>query len=84
MLSNDTKNTPSPFKDQELCKYSQLGYHQAFANASAAFASAGKAIASAGYWFASTGEASQVRAKASPLGATPRRLSAPRPNGSSE
>ncbi|KAL2624094.1 hypothetical protein R1flu_008339 [Riccia fluitans] len=81
MIFNDTKNTPSPFIDQKLCKFSQPGCQQAFANASTAFASAGEAIVRAGDWFASTGEASPMRTKGSPLGATPRRLRAPWPNG---
>ncbi|KAL2613365.1 hypothetical protein R1flu_025057 [Riccia fluitans] len=42
MLSNDTKNTMSPFIDQKLCKFARLGRQQTFANASKAFASGGK------------------------------------------
>ncbi|KAL2624093.1 hypothetical protein R1flu_008338 [Riccia fluitans] len=63
MLSNDSKNTSSPFIDLNVGKFSWLGCQQAFANAIEAFASVSEAIASAGDWFASTSECSLVRAK---------------------
>ncbi|KAL2652638.1 hypothetical protein R1flu_020766 [Riccia fluitans] len=56
MLSNDTKNTPSLFIDQKLCKFSQPGCQQAFAIAS-------EAIASVDDRFASTSKGLPVRAK---------------------
>ncbi|KAL2644697.1 hypothetical protein R1flu_012284 [Riccia fluitans] len=63
MLSNDTKNTPSPFVDQKLCKFSQPGWQQAFAIASEAFASASEVIANASDWLTSIGKDSPPQAK---------------------
>ncbi|KAL2624425.1 hypothetical protein R1flu_008670 [Riccia fluitans] len=68
MLSNDTKNTPSPFIDQKLCKFSQPNCQQAFANAS-------EAIANAGNWFASGGQFP-------PRESDTRHFAVPRPNSS--
>ncbi|KAL2652640.1 hypothetical protein R1flu_020768 [Riccia fluitans] len=77
ILSNDTKNTPSPFIDQKLCKFYRPGFQRTFASAGKAFASAGKATATTGERFANGG-------KFPPGEFDPRRFGAPSPNGSSE
>ncbi|KAL2652639.1 hypothetical protein R1flu_020767 [Riccia fluitans] len=84
MLSNDTKNTPSPFIDQNYASFPSPAANKPLPMLEQCSPVQAKRSPVLAIGSPPLAKGSPIRAKGSPLGATPRRLRAPQPNGSSE